>query len=173
MRKQLVIAALVITLVVAGITTTAAFAAQAFANALSATDGAPNATSVASVPEGSASSSPSPSPYRALTPAYIAHTLQPGEPLITDEQINDYYLAQSPAILGDLANTMLAIREGQLEVRCMADKGWWYDPRYRAGLESGSPADLALNGNTGAGDAYRWQDAGCYGFAVHQTGAGN
>ena len=97
--------------------------------------------------------------------------MKSGESLITDAQISDYYLAQPPSITGDLAYTMLAVHEGQIEVRCMADKGWWYDPRYRSGLASGSPEALALDGSTGAGDAYRWQDAGCYGLAVHETGA--
>ena len=172
MRKQLVVAALVIVVLVAGITTGTALVAQALANTLSGNDGAPIATDrseAASTPGGTASSSPS--PYQPTTPSFIAHKLVPGEPLITDAQINDYYLAQSSTITGDLANTMLAIHEGQIEVRCMADRGWWYDPRYRSGLASGSPEDLALNGKTGAGDAYRWQDAGCYGLAVHQTGA--
>lgn len=172
MRKQLVVAALVIVVLAAGITTGTAFVAQALANTLNASgsDDAPTSadpSALASTPRVTVSSTPFP----LTTPSFIAHRLKPGEALITDAQISDYYLAQSPTIVGDLANTTLAIHEGQIEVRCMADKGWWYDPRYPSGLESGSPEDLALNGNTGAGDAYRWQDAGCYGFAVHETGA--
>ncbi len=170
MRKQLAVAALVIVALVAGITIGTALVAQALANTLSASgsDGQPVAADPSGV-GGAASSSPS--AFQPSTPSFIVHKLKAGELLITDAQINDYYLAQSPAITGDLANTMLAIREGQIEVRCMADKGWWYDPRYTSGLDSNTPEGLALNGNTGAGDAYRWQDAGCYGLAVHETGA--
>jgi hypothetical protein len=105
------------------------------------------------------------------TPSYLVHPLKPGETLISDDQIRDYYMAQSPDIVGDLANVELAIGEGQIEVRCMADHGWWYDPRYRGSPPPDSPEGLALNGHADLGAGYRWQDAGCYGLAVHEVGA--
>ncbi|WP_448006718.1 hypothetical protein [Agromyces bauzanensis] len=56
--------------------------------------------------------------------------------------------------------------QGAIE-SCMADKGFgtvdagtdeWWDAMY---------------GDTGAGAAYRWQDAGCSGYATHVTGNDN
>jgi len=126
------------------------------------------ATEAPSVPATGPSRLPSPVP---TTPAYLVHRLEPGETLISDDQIQDYYMAQSPDVMGDLANVRLAIREGQIEVRCMADQGWWYDPRYRGSPPPDSPEGIALNGHPDLGAGYRWQDAGCYGRAVHEVGA--
>lgn len=62
-----------------------------------------------------------------------------------------------------------------LIVSCMAEKGFWYDPRM--GMPTILASDefrLALSGpGTGAADAYRWQDAGCGGWATHELGIGS
>jgi hypothetical protein len=56
---------------------------------------------------------------------------------------------------------------------CMAEKGYYYDPRRAQSLlglpyEMGTPEALAMDGDTGSGDAYRWEDAGCYGLIAHE-----
>ncbi|GAA4379965.1 hypothetical protein [Agromyces bauzanensis] len=70
---------------------------------------------------------------------------------------------------------------------CMADAGqeylyweWWNPGADTSNRFPAMPADLtpdelaawqlALNGDTGTGDDYRWQDAGCWGRAVQITG---
>lgn len=78
----------------------------------------------------------------------------------------------------------------QLVRECMADAGheylhweWWNPPADASNRFPAMPADLtseqyaawqlALHGETGTGEAYRWQDAGCWGAAVHATGGTN
>lgn len=81
----------------------------------------------------------------------------------------------------------------QDEIReCMAGAGheylyWeWWNPVYQssnlgvepampAGLTEAQKADwrLALFGDAGLGAAYRWEDAGCSGYATHVTGNDN
>lgn len=70
---------------------------------------------------------------------------------------------------------------------CMAEAGqeylyweWWNPGPDTSNRFPAMPADLspdevaawqrALNGNAGRGQDYRWQDAGCWGRAVHLTG---
>ncbi|WP_448006573.1 hypothetical protein [Agromyces bauzanensis] len=70
---------------------------------------------------------------------------------------------------------------------CMAEAGqeylyweWWNPGSDTSNRFPAMPADLtpdelaawqlALNGNAGTGDDYRWQDAGCWGRAVQTTG---
>ncbi len=59
-------------------------------------------------------------------------------------------------------------------VDCMADAGFWYDPRVPNTVLTADEPDgwrLALAGvGTGAGDAYRWEDTGCGGRAIHELG---
>ncbi|MDF2573376.1 MAG: hypothetical protein K0S05_288, partial [Agromyces sp.] len=50
---------------------------------------------------------------------------------------------------------------------CMAEKGL-----DRADVGAAEWED-AMYGNPGLGAAYRWQDAGCHGYAVHVTGNDN
>ncbi|MCD5345658.1 hypothetical protein PX701_00195 [Agromyces sp. H3Y2-19a] len=76
--------------------------------------------------------------------------------------------------------------------RCMADKGFeylyfeWWNPAYLTpdpmdvDPQDAMPDDLtpeqeaewalAEGGDAGTGSAYRWEDAGCYGYAVHVNG---
>ena len=72
---------------------------------------------------------------------------------------------------------------------CMAERGFGYripalgefgtsledDPAMPDGLNEEERAAWlnALWGNAGAGSAYRWEDAGCHGYAVHVTGNDN
>jgi len=73
---------------------------------------------------------------------------------------------------------------------CMADAGqqylyweWWNPGPDTSNRFQGMPADLtadeqvawefALHGDSPGGDAYRWQDAGCWGSAVHVTDGKN
>ena len=73
---------------------------------------------------------------------------------------------------------------------CMADAGqqylyweWWNPGPDTSNRLQAMPADLttdeavawefALNGDSPGGDAYRWQDAGCWGYAVHVTDGKN
>ena len=76
-------------------------------------------------------------------------------------------------------------REFQLVIQaCMADAGFEYlvPEVMEYGTEtkpSGLSADqeaawqLALWGDSGLGSAYRWEDAGCSGYATHATGQDN
>ena len=99
-----------------------------------------------------------------------------GDHVVTLAQIDAFYAA--PGRLHDADPTWY--EEKAITAQCMADKGWYYDPRSDPKVDIAHRADprppldpqaqLALNGNTGGGDAYRWQDAGCYGLAVHETG---
>jgi hypothetical protein len=52
---------------------------------------------------------------------------------------------------------------------CMKDQGYAYtfEPYWEAG------ARLALDGDTGGGADYHWDEAGCYGYAVHVMGNDN
>lgn len=85
----------------------------------------------------------------------------------------------------DEQETWLAFQ--QLVRECMADAGheylyWeWWNPapdasnRFPAMPDDLTPEqyaawELALHGETGSGDAYRWEDGGCWGAAVHATG---
>jgi hypothetical protein len=95
---------------------------------------------------------------------------QAGDRVVTLQQILDFYATTK---LNDADPTWY--QEKAIEASCMKDKGWYYDPRMDpAHVTKPGPIDpqarLALYGNTGAGDAYRWQDAGCHGLAVHETG---
>ncbi|QTX05931.1 hypothetical protein [Agromyces archimandritae] len=79
----------------------------------------------------------------------------------------------------------------QLTADCMAEQGfeyrvvgWWQltDEEHLAG-DPARPADLtaaevdawnlALYGDAGLGSAYRWEDAGCAGYATHASGQDN
>lgn len=76
---------------------------------------------------------------------------------------------------------------------CMAEKGFdylyfeWWNPEYQSTTEPGrDPSQpeglneeqsaawgLALGGDAGLGADYRWEDAGCWGYAVHASGNDN
>lgn len=76
-------------------------------------------------------------------------------------------------------------REFQLVIQaCMADAGFDYfvpevaeygvDPKpFDLAGEDVAAWELALWGDSGLGSAYRWEDAGCSGYATHVTGQDN
>lgn len=100
---------------------------------------------------------------------------QPSTPLVTDPK----------AVVDTDAER---IRFSGFEKECMRSKGFdWrdaaVDPLLSSEAPPGSvswtagqePAELAavndaLFGSTGQGDTYRWEEAGCHGYAVHMTG---
>jgi len=95
----------------------------------------------------------------------------------------------------DAAPPSAAEREAWLEFQqlvrtCMAEAGhqylyweWWNPGPDTSNRFPAMPADLtpdefaawelALHGDAMGGKKYRWQDAGCWGYAVHETGGTN
>lgn len=92
--------------------------------------------------------------------------------------------------------TWLAFEE--LVRGCMTEQGFeylyweWWNPEYQTPFdpfatepevpaaqplalsdEEAAAWSLAVNGNAGTGADYRWEDAGCYGYAVHASGNDN
>lgn len=119
-------------------------------------------------PSGDATWSP---PSADRTPQAPVHLAPGASPSVSDDEIRAW-TGSAPFANDDPQNTAGWTREIILEVHCMAGKGWDYDPLH-GGLAGVSPTTaeyLALYGDTGVGDAYRWQDAGCAGYAVHATG---
>lgn len=121
--------------------------------------------------------------------------LEPGEEPewvhLTDDDIqwftihDDLSLIPFPPDWGaaELANAKIAIQQDLITGKCMEAQGFPYRfsyywlrparsfPPTTSPYSPGSPAALALWGSeSNAGDAYRWQDAGCHGLAVHETG---
>jgi hypothetical protein len=140
-----------------------------------------DATPPATTPSPGATDEPSPAetgpdPSDFVPFADRLRAWRPGDHVITLEQIHAFYAV--PGRLNDADPTWY--QEKAIEAQCMAGKGWYYDPRSDWRLDASHrneprppvdpQAQLALGGDTGAGDAYRWQDAGCDGLAVHETG---
>lgn len=92
-----------------------------------------------------------------------------------------------PADDPDPANTEIWLTQQRIIAQCMREQGFEY--RYTAywlvpgdqlanrddalgnqPYVGGSAYSLAIGGDTGGGDDYRWEDAGCTGYAVHVTG---
>ncbi len=88
------------------------------------------------------------------------------------------YPADMPST--ERADAQIWVEQQFIIAKCMYDQGFeytWTLPWERPAWMLTSPVTplteeggLALNGNTGAGPNYRWQDAGCHGYAVHVTG---
>jgi hypothetical protein len=96
--------------------------------------------------------------------------LLPDDVLVTNEQLAEYGRANEWRIGPDVDEFVAFNR---LVIDCMADAGFWHDPRVFGGANGEPLPDgfaLALGGDTGAGDAYRWEDAGCRGGATHKLG---
>lgn len=80
----------------------------------------------------------------------------------------------------ELANARIWVEQQVITANCMQDQGFEYTftPSWlRASHENltspvplFTPAWTALVGNTGGGEDYNWEDAGCQGYAVHITG---
>lgn len=90
-----------------------------------------------------------------------------------------------PANDPDPANTEIWLTQQRITAQCMRDQGfeyrytayWLVDDPVAASANLGNPPyvegsaySLAIGGDSGAGDDYRWEDAGCTGYAVHVTG---
>jgi hypothetical protein len=79
--------------------------------------------------------------------ARAVHPLAPGEPLVTADQIRAWLQANPVDVSGDGVDA--DTRMTTAVVRCMADRGWWFDPRERADLVLAAPHGperLALDG---------------------------
>ncbi|MEP6478681.1 MAG: hypothetical protein ABJB03_04770 [Rhodoglobus sp.] len=74
-------------------------------------------------------------------------------------------------------NSRIGAAETALITPCMAALGFTYvAPGAMASGDSQQNTPeyrFALGGDTGAGDEYHWEDAGCYGMAVHEMGMDN
>lgn len=96
--------------------------------------------------------------------------LRPDDVLVTREQLGEYARANEWRIG---PNDEEWVAHSSLVIECMAEAGFWFDPRVFGGANGENLPDgfaLALGGDTGAGDAYRWEDAGCWGYATHVLG---
>jgi len=136
-----------------------------------------------------------PVPARAATtPPHAASEAMPspsGDPIATDADASvdpmqsEVFLAM-PA--EEQANGREWMETHAIVADCMQDKGYAYtfeafwerEPgTYAVPWENSLPVDeraaasLALDGDTGGAADYRWEDAGCYGFAVHVMGNDN
>jgi hypothetical protein len=124
-------------------------------------------------PEPSGAVDPRPTP---IAPTYDipgqrwGDVLLADDVLVTDAQLAEYARANEWRIGPDYSEWVAV---NALVIACMADAGFWFDPRVFRGA-NGEPLPggfvLALGGDTGAGDAYRWEDAGCWGAATHAVG---
>ncbi|PRY65022.1 hypothetical protein B0I08_11139 [Glaciihabitans tibetensis] len=135
------------------------------------------------------------------TPAPAAPQVEvlPRDAAATDDQIVDTapealsfegLKASIPAhwSADEVANATVWLEQASIISECLAEVGytytftpfWLIQPGTRpTSWESTLPeaeraaASLALWGNTGGGASYRWEDAGCHGYAVHVTGMDN
>ncbi|MFT4283223.1 MAG: hypothetical protein QM598_00135 [Protaetiibacter sp.] len=136
---------------------------------------------------------PEPRPAPTLPPP--PPPLEPGEEpttvRLTDADIqwltihDDLSLIPFPADWSDaeLADAKIGIEQERITGQCMEQQGysyrftfWWLRPArsippITPQYPIGSSANIALWGDpSNVGDSYRWQDAGCRGLAVHETG---
>lgn len=124
------------------------------------------------LPPPDADAAPRPEPTYTRPPGLNARVLEEGDVIPTRNELIAFARENAWMVSGD------PVEWGSwnaLIVSCMAEKGFWYDPRM--GMPTILASDeflLALSGpGTGAGDAYRWQDAGCGGWATHELGIGS
>jgi hypothetical protein len=82
----------------------------------------------------------------------------------------------------ELDNAHIWVEQQFIIADCMADQGfdytwtlWWERDPMKLPASPARSADevFALYGDTGAGPNYRWNEAGCVGYAVHVTGQDN
>jgi len=138
---------------------------------------APPATPRATTKPGAPATPPTATPTPTPTP-------DPDDPA-SDDPTTDRPPSHDTGPSDDEKATWLAFQ--QIVRECMADAGqeylyweWWNPGPDTSNRFPAMPADLgpdavaawnlALNGDSPAGDAYRWQDAGCWGEAVQVTG---
>jgi hypothetical protein len=136
-------------------------------------DSGPGADGVEPPPVVTAAPSPT-----ATTGRPLDDVLRPDDVLPDHADLLAFFTDINPTDDPDWARQQADVHA--LVVDCMADAGFWYDPRVVRSLDPpriwyvlDSPYGRAFEGSPGAGDAYRWQDAGCFGAAVEQAGTGH
>ncbi|TFD23977.1 hypothetical protein [Cryobacterium lyxosi] len=134
-------------------------------------------------------------PDDAMTPALTetpltseasdADSIEPSD--IVDPLSSDAFIAMTP---DEQANGREWMKTQTITAACMKDKGFSYtfEPFWERDNDNAvhivtwvdtlpaseqAAARLALNGDTGAGADYHWDDAGCWGYAVHVMGNDN
>jgi len=131
--------------------------------------------SASHLPDPSQDASASNDPPGDLPLAQRLRPLAPGDRLITEQQLRDFAWAYRLHPTQKGVDAWVA--ETSIEVTCMAGAGFYWDPRESIYVmtDPSQPvapvepaARLALDGN--AGYPYHWQDAGCRGRAIHETG---
>lgn len=132
----------------------------------------PESEFVASGPDGPPSALPTPTPT-VVDPSAGSHDVNPFD-------------APPGTSAEDIANGKIVLAQRIIESECMKEKGFDYpvEPPYFVGGPAPSegmwpptiPEDrwdaafVAMFGDTGGGADYHWEDAGCKGLAVHETG---
>jgi hypothetical protein len=114
---------------------------------------------------------PEPQPTGMFPSQRRADVLLDDDVLVTRDELVEYAEGNEWRVPSDQVQEWASL--GSLMVQCMADAGFWYDPRVPPTVLNADEPDgwrAALGGSTGAGDAYRWQDAGCGGRAIHELG---
>lgn len=114
---------------------------------------------------------PPPQPTGMFPSQRRADVLQPDDVLVTRDELVDYAEGNEWRVFPEQVQEWASL--GSLIVQCMADAGFWYDPRVPPTVVNAAEPDgwrAAFGGSTGAGDSYRWQDAGCGGRAIHELG---
>lgn len=135
------------------------------------------------------STAPAPPSAPPVTTPVTPRSKAPGPPADVDDRASDGIGSEEGT---DVAAPTPEEQERWLAFQqvvrdCMAEAGqeylyweWWNHGPDTSNRFPAMPADLrpdevaawqrALNGNAGRGQDYRWQDAGCWGRAVHLTG---
>jgi hypothetical protein len=114
---------------------------------------------------------PRPQPTGMFPSERRADVLQADDVLVTRDELVEYAEGNAWRVFPEQVQEWASLES--LIVQCMADAGFWYDPRVPNTVVTADEPDgwrVALAGSTGAGDAYRWEDAGCGGRAIHELG---
>ena len=128
---------------------------------------------------------PAPTETATMSETSDADSIEPTD--IVDPLLSDAFTAMTP---DEQANGREWMKTQTITAACMKDKGYAYtfEPFWvRQGDDAVRPvmwvntlpaaeranARLALYGDTGAGADYHWDDAGCWGYAVHIMGNDN
>ena len=114
---------------------------------------------------------PQPQPTGMFPSQRRADVLRPDDLPVTRDELVEYAEGNAWRVSPETAPEWVATQT--LIVECMADAGFWYDPRVPPTvMNAEEPAGWreTIGGSTGAGDAYRWEDAGCGGWAIHELG---
>ncbi len=126
---------------------------------------------------------PSPSAPYAAPAGTVTGFTESADP--TDPMESDAFKAMTP---DEQADAIEWLKTQHITAACMKDKGfdytfvawwkidrserpmWWVNTLPESEWAAGA---LALEGDTGSGADYHWDDAGCVGYAVHTMGNDN